>query len=680
MKRDLLAVAAAALAMTLAGCQQAVKPAGDGPDGIAADPANWTAFGRTPGSQHYSPLDKVNTGNVAQLGLAWSYDLEPGHSMTAPVEAGGVVFVSTRSSVVNALDAVTGQKLWEYDPHAPEVAGLKLRRAWGSRGLAYDAGRVFVGTQDGRLIALDAKTGKEAWSVATGEPGDDRFITGPPRPFKGKVLIGHGGGDIVPTRGYVTAYDQATGKQLWRFYTVPGGKDDAADPTQAMAAKTWYGDTWKQGAGGVVWHAMTYDAELNRVYLGTGNAEPYDRSVRSEGQGDNLFSASIVALDADTGKYVWHYQVNPGEEWDFDASNDMQLATLTIGGQPRKVLMQQPKNGFFYVLDRTNGKLISAEPFAKVNWATKIDIASGRPVENPDARFHGKKPFLMWPTPTGAHNWLPAAFSPRTNLVYIPVSDRAVLWEDPAPDYLPKMTEPERSYLKAWDPVAQKVVWQVETPGIWSGGAIATGGDLVFQGQIDHKFNAYDAKTGKVLWTFDARAPAVSPPITYEVKGVQYVTVVTGFGASPSLFIRPGQHPVNLDYRTMARRVLTFAIGGKATLPPAPAAPEQVAPADPDFKPDAARAARGAVLFVNCMLCHGMNAVAAGAAPDLRFSPIPVDTATFQQVVRDGALLSRGMPRFDDLTPTQVEDIRFYIRTRSHEPTEAAGVKTRMDF
>jgi len=679
MRRLALAVAAAAV-LLIGGCQQPAGPASAGPDGIAVDPTNWPVFGRTPGSQNYSPLEKINAGNVDKLGLAWSYDLEPGHSMTAPVEADGVVFLSTRHSLVTALDAVTGKPLWQYDPHAPEVSGLKLRRAWGSRGLSYADGRVFVGTMDGRLIALESKTGKVLWSVATGQPGDDRFITGPPRPFKGKVLIGHGGGDIVPTRGYVTCYDAATGKQLWRFYTVPGGTDDANDPTQAMAAKTWHGDTWKAGAGGVVWHAMTYDPEFNRVYLGTGNAEPYDRSVRSEGQGDNLFSASIVALDADTGAYVWHYQVNPGEEWDFDASNDMQIATLTLGGQPRKVLMQAPKNGFFYVLDRTNGKLISAEPFAKVNWASKIDLVTGRPVENPEARFHGKAPFLMWPTPTGAHNWLPMAFSPRTNLVYIPVSDRAVLWEDPAPDYLPKLDEPEKSYLKAWDPVTQKAAWQVETPGIWSGGVIATAGDLVFQGQVDRMFNAYDAKSGKRLWTFDARAPVVAPPITYEVKGVQYVTVVTGFGGSASLFIRPGQHPTNLDYRTMPRRVLTFAIGGKGVLPPAPPPEPHVAPADPDFKADPVRARTGAKLFVNCMLCHGQNAVAAGAAPDLRFSGVPVDAAAFAQVVRDGALLSRGMPKFDELTPAQVEDIRFYVRTRSHEPEDAVGVKTKFEF
>ncbi len=670
--RATLALAMALI--TLPGCQ---KPAGPPRDSVAAYPADWPQFGRTEGSQGFSPLTRINAGNVGQLGLAWSFDLEPGHSVTAPVEANGVVYLATRHSLVTALDAVTGKQLWRYDPHSPEVAGLKLRRAWGSRGLAYDDGRVFVGTMDGRLISLDAKTGKEAWSVATGQPGDDRFITGAPRIFNGKVLIGHGGGDVVPTRGYVTCYDAKTGKQLWRFYTVPG-PGAPEDEAQAAAAKTWHGEAWKAGGGGVVWNAMTYDAEMNRVYIGTGNAEPYDRSLRSEGKGDNLYTAAIVALDADTGKYVWHYQVNPGEEWDFDADMDMLPATLNIDGKPRKVLMQAPKNGFFYVLDRETGKPISAEPFATVNWATKIDLVTGRPVEVDAARFHGKAAFLMRPTPTGAHNWLPMAFSPKSGLVYIPVSERGVKWADPFPDYLPRLPEGDHSYLKAWDPIRQKAVWQVEAAGPFPGGAIATAGDLVFQGQMDRSFNAFAAADGKKLWSFDARAPAIAPPITYEVKGVQYVTVITGFGASASLFLQPEQRITNLDYRAMPRRVLTFALGGKATLPPAPAAPAQVAAPDPDFKPDAARMSRGAGAFAaNCILCHGINVVAAGAAPDLRYSPAVTAMENFASVVRDGALLARGMPRFDELTADQTEDIRFYVRARARESADVrhAGVK-----
>ncbi len=659
-----LAVATAAVLLLAGGCDRA-KPV----DPAAAD---WPGFGRTDDVHHYSPLDQIRAGNIGKLKLAWSYDLEPGHSVTAPVEAGGVVYVATRHSVVTALDASTGKLIWEYDPKAPEASGKKLRLAWGIRGLAYDNGRVFVGTQDGRLIAIDAKTGKPAWSVQTTELDDLRFITGPPRLFKGKVLIGHGGGDVGATRGYVTCYDQATGKQLWRFYTVPGDpKAGFEDPAQEMAAKTWSDGSWKFGGGAVVWHGLTYDPEFNRVYIGTGNAEPWNHNVRSKAEGDNLFSASIVALDADTGKYVWHYQETPGEEWDYDASNDMQTATLTIAGQPRKVLMQASKNGFFYVIDRTNGKLISAEPIAKVTWASKIDLVTGRPVEAAGIRYSKANSTVeVWPGFSGGHNWLPGSFSPRTGLVYLPTSDHPALISNTVIDGSIVRPGGDKSFLKAWDPVAQKAVWTVPTPGMWGGGAIATGGDVVFQGQIDHKFNAYDAKTGKRLWTFDTQAPVQGAPISYSVGGVQYVTVVTGWGGSLGVFGKNnlGSWTANLDYRTMPRRVLTFALNGKAVLPAAPAPTPQVAPADADYAPDMARAQQGMMLFMmNCMLCHGTDAIAGGAGPDLRWSPMSVSKQGFNDIVRGGGLLSRGMPKYDELTPDQVEAIRFYVRARAKE-------------
>jgi quinohemoprotein ethanol dehydrogenase len=637
-------------------------------DGMAADASNWPQFGRTSGAQSYSPLNSINARTIGKLGLAWSYDLKSEYSVTEPVEDDGVLFVATGHSFVTALNAITGRELWRYDPKVAEVAGKKLRRAWGSRGLSYADGRVFVGTIDGRLIALEARTGKPLWSVATGEPGDERYITGAPRPFNGKVLIGHGGADFVPTRGYVTCYDAATGKQLWRFYTVPSGQAaEANDPVQQMAAETWFGDVWKAGGGGVVWHALTYDPNLNRVYIGTSNPEPYDRSLRSEGRGDNLFTAAIVALDADTGKYAWHYSVNPGDEWDFDASNDLQLATLKIGEQTRRVLMQASKNGFFYVLDRVSGHLISAEPYAQENWAIRIDSSTGRPVENPDARFLGKKPVLISPTTVGAHNWLPMAFSPRTNLVYLSATDDATLWTGPLVRARPQPEIEQRSYLKAWDPIAQKAVWQVETPGIWGGGVLVTAGDLVFQGRIDRMFNAYDARTGKQLWTFDAQAPAIAPPISYEAGGLQYVTVVTGFGGSSGLFLRPQRGLTLPDFRAMPHRVLTFAIDGKSELSSLPPSERHVPFNDPDFKMDLAREVTGAALWGNCQLCHGRNAASGGGAPDLRFSDIVADSRAFASVVHEGVLVADGMPKFDELTASQVEDIRFYIRSRAKE-------------
>jgi len=657
-----------ALMPALAGCARTDDPRAHA--GINADAENWASSGRTSGDQNYSPLSQINTGNVRNLALAWSYDLEPGNSVTAPVAFNGVLYTATGYSVVTALDAKTGRELWRYDPHTARAAGIKLSYAWGSRGLAYDNGRIFVGTQDGRLIALDARTGAVAWTMQTTEPGDNRYITGPPRTFNGKVVIGHGGADVPGgARGYVTCYDQATGAQVWRFYTVPGNPADGFEnPAMEMAAATWAGEWWRQGGGGTVWNAMTYDSDLNTLIIGTGNGSPWDRKLRSEDTGDNLFLASLVALDADTGEYKWHYQVNPGESWDYNAAMDIQLADLRIDGEDRRVLLHAPKNGFFYVIDRTNGAFISAEPYVRVTWASRIDPQTGRPVENPDARYRNGQSFELWPGPPGAHNWLPMAFSPRTGLVYIPAAERPAIISDTAVDAAPLLPGAHMSRLVAWDPVAQQERWRVDTPGIAGGGVIATGGGLLFQGQIDHRFNAYDARSGDRLWSFDAGAPAVAPPITYEVDGVQYVTVLTGYGVSAGIYatLNPAYR---VDYRTMPRRVLTFAIGGNATLPPAIEPEPLVAPHDPSFVADPARAARGRAMFNGvCLMCHGVDAVAGGAAPDLRISATLRDRALYDQIVMDGVLVEQGMPAFAGaLPPAMVEDMRFYLRTRAQE-------------
>ncbi|RYG96226.1 MAG: PQQ-dependent dehydrogenase, methanol/ethanol family, partial [Alphaproteobacteria bacterium] len=390
------------------------------------------------------------------------------------------------------------------------------------------------------------KTGKEVWSAMTVGKDDYRFISGPPRVFDGKVIIGHGGADAANTRGYVTAYDADTGKQLWRFFTVPGNPAVDTDETTVMAAKTWKGEWWKYGGGGTVFNTFTYDRDTDTVLLGTGNGAPWNHKVRSEGEGDNLFLCSVVALDAKTGKYKWHYQYNPGETWDYNAAMDMQLVDLMIDGQPRKVMMQAPKNGFFYVIDRTNGKLISAEKIAHATWASHIDIKTGRPVEIPQARFPADEPFSLFPGPMGAHTWLPSAFSPKTGLIYLPVSESGLRydskgfkpgWQRPPDNSLngaynfdydydftkDKGAPAASSVLLAWNPVTQRGVWRVPTSGIWNGGILATGGGLVFQGQTNGKFTGYDAATGKVLWSYDAQAAVLGPPITYRVKGVQYV-------------------------------------------------------------------------------------------------------------------------------------------------------------
>lgn len=648
---------------------------------------DWAAFGRTYGEQHYSPLDKINEGNVASLGLAWWADLSRGHSTTGPLAVDGTLYFATRHAVIQAVDAVSGRTLWVHDSGAAAKAGHRLRQAYGTRGIAWWNGKIYAGTTDGRLIALDAKTGKEVWSVLTvpGGPDDVRFISGAPRAFNGKVIIGHGGADAGPTRGYVTAYDAETGEQLWRFYTVPGNPADGFENSaMEMAAKTWSGKWWVFGGGGTVWNAITYDADTDAIFLGTGNGYPWNHRIRSEGKGDNLFLSSIVALDAQTGEYKWHYQTNPGETWDYNAAMDMQLAELMIDGKRRKVLMTAPKNGFFYVIDRVSGELISAEPFAKQNWASYIDLATGRPVENPDARYADGKTFLMWPGTVGAHNWLPMAFSPKTNLVYIPTLDMANSYSDDGVDLdgwtppgnnladggiivdgMPEQAGPENgtSYLQAWDPVEQKMIWKVTTPGVTGGGVAATGGGLVFQGQIDGKFNAYSAATGKLLWTYQVGAPVIGPPITYMADGRQYVTVISGMGTSFGIF--GDLLPFDIEYRSQKRRVLTFALHGTATLP----AVERtvIRPVnDRDYQPNSESAARGEALYEQmCGGCHGIGTVAGGTAPDLRASPMTVDAAAFKLVVNEGLLTANGMPQFEELGDQELSDIRQYIRTKA---------------
>ena len=680
-KTATLCVSLLAAGLALAGCR--AKPE------VAA--GDWPNFGRDGSEQHYSPLTEINQQNVAQLKLAWHYDLEPGFSVSAPVESDGKLFTTTGHSHIRAFDAATGKLIWDYDAKTRELAKSALQMGWGNKGLAYWNGRVVIATTDGRVIGLDANTGKPVWEQRQFGLDDPKNSNGAPRIFGGKVIIGHGGADITPARGYVTAYDAMTGKQLWRFYTSPGAPSKpATTKAEQVMRPTWKGDWYGKGGGGTAWNAFSYDPKLNLIYLGLGNGYPYNQKLRSPGGGDNLFLASIVAVNADTGEYVWHYQICPAEQWDCTAVMDMTLADITIDGKPRQVLMQAPKNGFFYVLDRKTGELLSAEKFAKVTWARKVDLKTGRPVENPGIRYADKKGlFELWPGPQGAHSWLPQAFSPRTGLVYIPVIEMGAMIGPAQPGAggfgagmgvtligdadLPGS---RRSFLKAWDPVKQAAAWSIELPGDWPGGVLATAGDLIFQGQIDGQFVARDAKTGKVVWSFKTESPVVAPPISYRVGDKQYVTVLTGSGSQGGGILATGNAAWRTDYR-LPRQILTFAIGGTDKLP-AFQTPPLTPPADPDFKPDPARVMKGAMGFAggSCIVCHGMNAIGGGAAPDLRYSPIIVDKDAFRAVVKDGASKPAGMPQFANLTDEQLEDIRDYLRARAKQaPAEAAALK-----
>ena len=505
-----------------------------------------------------------------------------------------------------------------------------------------------------------------------------------------EVIIGHGGADVDAIRGYVTTYDAQTGKQLWRFYTVPGNPANGFEnKTMQMAAKTWYGEWWKYGGGGTVWNAMSYDPQTNTVFLGTGNGSPWNRKIRSAGKGDNLFLCSIVALDAQTGAYKWHYQTNPGESWDYNADMDMEFADLRIDGQLRKVLITAPKNGFLYVIDRLTGKLISAKPYATVTWAKSIDVRSGRPVETPNSRYeHG--PFLLAPSSFGAHNWLPMAFSPVTGLVYIPTREQAATYSDAGIDlkswqrgnnfdfnggvigFINPRVDKSSASLVAWNPVTQTQAWRIPMPADISGGVAATAGNLVFQGGIDSRFNAYDATNGKRVWSFDAKAPVMAPPISYAVNGKQYITVITGTGTSLVL-LGSNLEQYGIDYRGQKRRVLTFSLGAVASLPDTEAA--RLAPViDPDYQPDPAAALRGAIVYGGtCLVCHGESGHGGATAPDLRASPAITAEAAFDAVVGGGSRVAEGMPRFDEMPKATRDDVRQYVRSLAEQARHPAS-------
>ena len=664
-----------AIAVTLAMTLIAMSPQ----FASAAEQVDWPVYGGSTDELHFSPLVQITPANINGLGLVWFHDLPQTFSaLSEPVEADGMVFAAYGLGLVDAMDAVTGKQLWRYDPKTAEAAGDKLRHAWATRGLGFWNGKVYVGTQDGRLIALDAKSGKLLWSVKTTGENDGRYIASPPRLFDGKVIIGHGGADQAPIRGYVTAYDATTGKQLWRFYTVPGNPADGFEnDAMKMAAKTWSGKWWEYGGGGNVWHAMTYDAKYKRIYLGTGNGQPWNRKIRSKGQGDNLFLSSIVALDAQTGEYQWHYQTTPGESWDYNSSMDIELTTLRIDGKQRDVLMHAPKNGFFYVIDRSSGKLLSADKIGKVTWAERVDLITGRPVEAANIRYESGET-VIWPGPSGVHNWIPMAFNPNTGLVYIPTQSSPARFTDKDIDLAgwraeprgksnpgvrlgggiaPELREGEGNWLIAWDPIAKRNAWRVSVPG--NAGVLTTAGGLVFQGRADGRLIAYAGDSGKPVWDFDARVGIIGAPISFIRDGIQYVTLIGGYGGNQA------EGGYGWDYREQKRRVLTFALNGKTVLPSG--GPVKVTVArDPAEQVDPKLAKRGSEVFGEwCRRCHGGGAIANGTAPDLRASAVPLSSDAFATVVRGGALLLRGMPRYDEFSTEDVEAIRHFIRSRA---------------
>lgn len=647
----------------------------------ASNAAEWLTYGAHYSETRFSKLNQINDQNIKNLGLAWYFDMDAVRGVEAtPLVSNGIMYVTGPWSILYALDARTGKKLWEYDPEVPKEYAEKACCDVVNRGAALFQGKVFVASLDGRLVSVDAKTGDKIWETLTIDQSVPYTITGAPRVIKGNVIIGNGGAEFG-VRGYISAYDAETGKEVWRFYSVPGNPDLPFE-SKALeeASKTWTGKYWEAGGGGTMWDAMAFDPELNLMYVGTGNGSPWNRKHRSPDGGDNLYLSSIVALNPDNGEYVWHYQTTPGDNWDYTATQQLILADLEIQGVQKKVIMQAPKNGFFYVIDRTNGKFISGEPFVPINWASHIDYETGRPVENPKANYNGN-PYEAVPGPFGAHNWHPMSYSSETGLVYIPAQNYAFIMLEEA-NY--KFNDPSQSMafgkgngwntgftdgpgerefphfgrLIAWDPVAQKQVWAVEHIAPSNGGVLTTAGNLVFQGTSDGRFIAYNAKTGEKLWESPTGTGVIAAPITYELDGEQYISIAAGWGGNAGLDIR-------FSSTQTTGKVYTFKLGGNAAMPifEEPESKKLLTGVNYSISgPEEIQ--HGLKLYLNyCTLCHGMpGATEGGVLPNLGYSR-PEVIQNLQTYVLEGPLTSRGMPNFSGrLTNEDVEKIKAFIQ------------------
>jgi quinohemoprotein ethanol dehydrogenase len=671
-----------------------VKPADvDGARIIAADeePGNWMSHGRTYSEQRFSPLKEINDRNIGQLGMAWYYDLDTDRGQEAtPIVVDGVMYFTSAWSKVFALNAATGALLWKYDPKVPPEWAVNACCDVVNRGVAVWQGKVFFGTLDGRLVALAAANGKLLWEQLTIDRNFRYTITGAPRVAGGKVFIGNGGAEMG-VRGYVSAYDAETGKLLWRFYTVPGDPSKPFEsPILEKAARTWTGEWWKLGGGGTVWDSIVYDPELDLLFIGVSNGSPWNQRLRSPGGGDNLFLSSIVALKAETGEYVWHYQETPGEMWDYTACQQIILADIRIEDRVRKAILHAPKNGFFYLLDRATGALISAKPYTQVTWATGIEMTTGRPIENPAARYH-KTPVPILPGPAGAHNWQPMSYSPLTGLVYIPVQDSGFIYKSDE-EFQPKklannygidvvaagmpqdpkikklIMDSVKGSLVAWDPVRQEQVWKVDRPGPWNGGTLSTAGNLVFEGTASGNFEAYRADKGDKLWSFAAQTGVMAGPVTYTANGQQYLAVLAGWGGVFPLVA--GEVSFKSGRVRNISRMLAFKIGGKASLPELSKLDEPLLN-PPKATADATTVKNGEKLFQRfCAACHGDVAVGGGVLPDLRYSSTLASDLWFD-IVLGGKLKKTGMASFaSELSRKDATDLRAYVIFRANQSME----------
>lgn len=655
----------------------------------------WLSHGRTYREQRFSPLDSVNRDNVDELDLVWSFKFDTARGMEAtPIVHDGVIYVSTGWSHVHAIDARSGEELWHYDAKIPKAQLAKTCCGPVNRGVAIwqeDSDsplQVFFGALDGRLIALDAATGMENWSVQSTPTDGNYSVTGAPRIVKGMIIIGNGGAELG-VRGYVSAYDVTTGEMKWRFYTVPGDRNKPQENAALEAAlETWSGDEWYKlgGGGGTAWDSLVYDPELDLLYIGTGNGSPWNRELRSPGGGDNLYLSSIVALRPDTGEYVWHYQVTPADNWDYTATQQMVLAELEIEGEMRSVIMQAPKNGFFYVLDRKTGELLSAEKFGRVTWATHVDMETGRPVESKFANYQENGGSFIWPSPYGAHNWQPMSFSTKTGLMYIPVQSipsyfsavkevmyRVNRWNtgvdlntnrDPKSWVAGRASADALIYgeLVAWDPVKRKRAWKVHHSKPSNGGILSTAGDLVFQGTWDGTFAAYDAYNGKKLWQYKSDSAVLAGPMTYELDGEQYIAVAQGSGGT--VMITVGDEL--MKKKTNQNKLLVFKKGRfNQTVSLASNELATIKALGHKVNSDPAVIKQGESLYHNnCASCHGINALSNYVVPDLRYMSEQTHS-DFASIVIGGTRTHKGMIGFyETLGLDDVDAIHAYLANK----------------
>lgn len=642
-------------------------------------PGDWLSYGRNYSEDRFSSLSGISKDNIADLGLAWALNLETTKGFEAtPLVVDGIMYVSGPWSIVYAIDLRKGSIIWTFDPEVPryysEIACCDVV----NRGVALYKGRVYVGTLDGRLMAVDASSGEKIWEVLTVDPNESYTITGAPRVYDGKVIIGNSGAEYG-VRGYVTTYDALTGEEIWRFYTVPGNPELGFE-NEAMrkASETWTGKWWETGGGGTAWDAFAYDPDLKLIYVGVGNGTLWNQEFRSPGGGDNLYLSSIVALNAEDGSLAWYYQTTPGDTWDYTATQQIILADMNVNGQERKTLMQAPKNGFFYIVDRTNGELISADPYVYVNWATHVDLETGRPVETPFSRYKELNA-QIFPSPFGGHNWQPMSYNPITNLVYVPARDQSWLYGQPAQwtevkdrrifnialgfdkngsTRMDTLAPEEKGKLIAWDPIQRKEVWSVAHKSIWNAGVLSTS-DLVFQGTAEGYLVAYDAADGTELWRHNVQSGVIAPPVTYVVDGRQYVSIVAGWGGV-------GGRSVRYTDQRYPGTLYTFALGEKEPLPTYPLVERKLI--DLEVSADKTGLAQGSQYFGQyCSRCHGTLGGGGGAYPDLAYSD-KSKFNSFHQIVGEGAFLPLGMPNFGDrLNAGQIEAIKNYILSSARD-------------